>query len=115
MWASKKGHATVVNVLLEQDAQMHLQANVSYNLISLYPSSLGAMAVLGTTVVHVIFRKCTSELTRCHFNVPQAGYTALMMASEEGHDAVVFALLHHSAQIDMKNEVWFIDSLFLLI
>ena len=35
----------------------------------------------------------------------QAGDTALMMASKEGHTAVVKALLHAGADVNLKDEV----------
>lgn len=44
------------------------------------------------------------------FYDPQNRYTPLLIASQEGHEGVVEALLRHCATVDHSDEVWRQDS-----
>lgn len=83
MRASRQGHREVVNMLLEHDAQVDLKNNVRTNQFCKFEDF---------TRDAVMF-------------VVQNGQTALMLASENRHVAVIDLLIEYNAQLELKNLV----------
>lgn len=83
---SEEGDVAAVHFLLEHGVHVDIQDYVSAFLLS------------------SIF-KCLSFIATHVHDVLQKGSTALMIASENGHSAVVEALLQHDAQVNFCVQV----------
>lgn len=93
MFGALSRNITVINALLFHNATVDLQNNVStiFRRIKVH------------TNVPVSFHCFMS--TPALLNLVQGGYTALMWASDSGHETVVDLLLQHGANVDLQNKV----------
>ena len=92
MIASSKGYTDVVRCLMDRKAAVNFQANVSIS--SRTSASLRTIAI-----------KILNALTIKYFCSSQGGWTALMMASVNGHLDIVTLLVEKDAPVDTRNSV----------
>ena len=92
MIASSKGYTDVVRCLVDRKAAVNFQANVSIS--SRTSASLRTIAI-----------KILNALTIKYFCSSQGGWTALMMASVNGHLDIVTLLVEKDAPVDTRNSV----------
>lgn len=102
--AAENGHKDVVDVLLEQGAEVDLKMIVGSHLFAVaYIFTMPLYGVLRTRsfsdYISIIFTYSSfHQLCQC-------GISALMMACFKGHATTVTALLEHDARIDWQDDV----------
>ncbi len=94
MIASKNGHGNIVETLLADGAKANVKINLG--IVGLGgPTSSGLSATL-INALPLIYRNLVTM-------GPLNGVTALMIASNHGHDKIVKMLLAEGAKVDAKN------------
>lgn len=91
---TKEGNEVVANTLLERGVMIDAQDSVGYFTIT----------IMYSTILHIVFCNCYWMLGHLLLNI-QHGDTALHIAAQHSHRAIVELLVKRGCNVDLQNKV----------